>query len=488
MIGIVLVPVYIEYLGMEAYGLIGIFGVLQAWLVLVDLGLRPALGREMARFTAGAHSAEWIRDLLRSVEVVGIALSAAVFLGVAFGSPWLAENWVTSKTLSTSMVIQAFTAMGFVTALRFVENIYTSSLTGLQRQVQENLVSSTAAVIRGVGAIVVLAFISPTITAFFVWQAIVSISTVIWLALLVYRALPKISRAARFAWETLKGVWRFAVGMMLLTVQSLLLTNLDKVVLSRLLTLEEFGRYALAGVAANVMGLLSAPVASALSPRFTELGTRNDEVELAKTYHLGSQLVATLTGSAAVVLVVFTERVLFLWTKNADIAGPLTPIARALILGSLFNALMYVPYQLQLAHGWTSLSTRFNFVLIALVVPSLLFVVPRFGAFGAAVLWASLTSTYLVVAIPVQHRRLLRGEMAAWYLDDTLRPIAVALGVAIAFRVLVPVWPSRLAELLTIGLISAITLAASAFSSRLIRPVLFAAWSRLRSRSAATSA
>jgi O-antigen/teichoic acid export membrane protein len=73
--GVAFVPLYIKYLGMEAYGLIGIFAILQAWLVLLDMGMKPALGREMARFTAGAHNAQSIRDLLRSIELIGIAVA-----------------------------------------------------------------------------------------------------------------------------------------------------------------------------------------------------------------------------------------------------------------------------------------------------------------------------------------------------------------------------------------------------------------------------
>ena len=35
------VPLYIKYLGIEAYGLIGIFVVIQAWLSLFDMGMKP---------------------------------------------------------------------------------------------------------------------------------------------------------------------------------------------------------------------------------------------------------------------------------------------------------------------------------------------------------------------------------------------------------------------------------------------------------------
>jgi hypothetical protein len=46
LMGVAFVPLYIKYLGMEAYGLIGIFAILQAWLVLLDMGMKwPALPR-----------------------------------------------------------------------------------------------------------------------------------------------------------------------------------------------------------------------------------------------------------------------------------------------------------------------------------------------------------------------------------------------------------------------------------------------------------
>src|SRR5664280_3011209 len=130
LMGFAFVPLYIKYLGMEAYGLIGIFAILQAWLVLLDMGMKPALGREMARFTAGAHNAQSIRDLLRSIELIGITVAGGIALGIWAGAGWLATHWVTAKHLSPQVVAHAFVVMGLVTALRFVQDIYMSCCAG----------------------------------------------------------------------------------------------------------------------------------------------------------------------------------------------------------------------------------------------------------------------------------------------------------------------------------------------------------------------
>ena len=250
------IPLYIKYLGIEAYGLIGIFAILQAWLGLLDMGMKPALGREMARFTAGAHNAQSIRDLLRSIEMIGIAMAGAVALGIWAASGWLASDWLTAKNLPVEVVAQAFAVMGVVTALQFIESIYGSSIVGLQRQVLQNVVTSIMATVRGLGAVGVLVWVSPTIKAFFIWQGLISLMTVTLFAGVVYCILPPAPRPARFSWSALIGIWRFAAGMMAITLLALLLTQVDKILLSRLLTLEAFAYYALAGVMANALYML----------------------------------------------------------------------------------------------------------------------------------------------------------------------------------------------------------------------------------------
>ena len=48
-VGILIVPFYLEQLGTEGYGLVGIFTMLQAWLQLLDIGISTTLAREAAK-------------------------------------------------------------------------------------------------------------------------------------------------------------------------------------------------------------------------------------------------------------------------------------------------------------------------------------------------------------------------------------------------------------------------------------------------------
>ncbi|MFA6198778.1 MAG: polysaccharide biosynthesis protein, partial [Patescibacteria group bacterium] len=58
LVGLAVVPFYLKYLGIEAYGLIGFFVTTQAVLSLLDMGMAPTINREVARCSAAGSLQE----------------------------------------------------------------------------------------------------------------------------------------------------------------------------------------------------------------------------------------------------------------------------------------------------------------------------------------------------------------------------------------------------------------------------------------------
>ncbi len=119
LLSLALVPVYIRYLGIEAYSLVGLFAVIQAWMALLDAGMAPTLGREMARFTAGTVTVQAIRDLLRSIETLYLGMAALVALSLTWAADFLARHWLNIDRLPVEVVIGALSMLGVVVAQRF---------------------------------------------------------------------------------------------------------------------------------------------------------------------------------------------------------------------------------------------------------------------------------------------------------------------------------------------------------------------------------
>lgn len=438
LISLAFIPIYIQYLGIEAYGLIGFFALLQATLSLLDMSLNPMLGREMARFTGGGYSVQSIANLLRTIEVVAFSIAILFATTIFLGSEWIAEDWLKNESLDSGTVANSCALMGLVAALRFVEAIYRSCVIGLQRQVLYNFVNSILMTTRGVGAVATLAWVSPSIEAFFIWQAVISLLSLLSLATLAYRSLPRPSLAAKFSCEALLNIRSFAGGMFGITLLALLLTQLDKLILSRFLTLSEYGYYTLAAVVAGSLYLLIYPITQAFYPRLCQLIQAGDDINLAKTYHEGSQFVAVIAGAAALTVAVFPNVLVTVWTQDSELSSTVAPLLVLLIIGNLLNGLMMMPYQVQLAHGWTSLAFKVNFCAVLIIVPALLWITPRYGARGAAVVWMALNVGYILAAINLMHKSILRDDKKRWYLNDTLFPLLASALSLTAVRLIAP--------------------------------------------------
>ncbi|TAN70222.1 MAG: polysaccharide biosynthesis protein [Methylobacter sp.] len=434
LMGLAFVPVYIDYLGVEAWGLVGFMSMLQAWFTLLDMGLTPTLNREMARFQAGAHSTQSIRNLLRSLELIycGVAVTMAAIVRLI--APWAAMHWLSAAHLPIASVAQAISMMGLVLTSRMVEQVYRGAIQGLQRQVWLNGVQGVLATLRWAGAVGVLAWVEPSIEAFFLWQGLVSLLSVFVLARQTYHWLPPGTHPARFDLAAIAGIRRFAGGIAATTLLALLLTQVDKLLLSKLVSLENFGYYTLAASVAGALSFLVAPIATAVSPRLTELVANSEQKALIDTYHRACQWLAAILVPVALVIAVFAEPLLYLWTGNVNLAQRTGLLLTLLTLGSLCNGFMQIPYMAQLAHGWTGFAVRVNIVAVSIIIPAILWAVPRFGTIGAAWVWLALNVGYVLVGMHFMHRRLLPQEKWRWYRDAVFKPLVIGTIAVLALR------------------------------------------------------
>lgn len=436
LMGLVFVPVYIGYLGIEAYGLIGFFAVLQAWMYLLDVGLTPALSREIAVYTSGAHTSKSIHDLFFSLMVVSTFISVSAGVLIFLGRDFISTTWLNPEKLSPETIRISVSIMSFIVALRLLEGMLQGALMGLQRQVILSATNAGLATLRYGGVILVLEFYRNSLDVFFYWQALISTMSFLWLLYLAYRSLPKLQRRPDFSWDALEGIRKFAVGMVGITLLSLLLVNADKIILSKFVSLEVYGYYMLATALAMAINQVIAPATQAVYPRMVELVSTKSIDPLVSLYHRAAQLVTLTISPFVLVGCVYSYEIVYAWSGDLGVAENVTPILRVLLLGAFFNGVMHMPYNLQLAYGQTKLTMQANFVAILVTIPSLLFFVPIFGAIAAAYIWLALNICYVLIVISLVHRTLLSSEKWRWYCHDLLLPVVGASVAVIVSAIL----------------------------------------------------
>ena len=457
------VPLYIKLMGVEVYGLLGIFMSLSALLSLLDMGLSATLSRELSKLSTAENSTQESRNLVRTLEAVYWGIGILIGIAVVTLAPLITKYWINSSSVSSETVEQALIIMGASIAFQWPGAIYSGGLMGLQRQVVLNVIRSVTVTVQHGGAVLVLLFISPSIVSFFLWQAFVGLLATIALAVWLWKSLPRSKHRAKFDSGLLIKNWRFATGMTGISLVVVVLTQLDKIILSKILTLEMFGYYMLAFNVANALSGLVAPIFYAIYPRFTQLATVGDDDNLAILYHKGCMLLSVLVLPTAITIAIFAKEILTLWLGDPIAVQNAHQILTLLMIGTALNAVMTLPYALQLAHGWTRLAFYKNVIAVVLLVPLMVWMVQMYQGVGAAWVWIILNLGYLIFEVPIMHRRLLKGEMGKWYGRDIILPIVIVTIIGLVGRVILPVDSSKLITLLGVLSIFALSFVASAW-------------------------
>jgi O-antigen/teichoic acid export membrane protein len=209
-----------------------------------------------------------------------------------------------------------------------------------------------------------------------------------------------------------------------------ILMQLDKVLLSRMLSLEDFGRYALASLVASAPYVLLTPVFNVIFPRMSSIVAGGDTAKLIDFYETGTRLCLGLLLPTAITIAIFAKDLLHVWTRNEHLATSSAPIVTLFVIGTALNGVMHFPYALQLAYGATRLPLTINIILILITVPVTVILARSYGAPGGAAAWAAVNCTYLFVGTWLTHRTLLKGIGARWLFGDVAFPMVVTILVA----------------------------------------------------------
>lgn len=471
LVGLAVVPFYLKYLGVEAYGLIGFFVTTQALLQLLDMGLAPTINREVARCSVSGELKE-AGKLLHTLAVVYWCMAAAIALLLLVLAPLIAEHWLQSKQLSAQTITHAVMLMGLVVACRWPIGLYQGALIGAQRLTVSSGINMAMVTVGSIGAVAILAFVSPTIEAFFIWQACVGLVFAVAMRFAAWRIIGR-SEQNRFDIEKLKSVWRFTAGMSGIGLTTLIFTQMDKVILSKMLGLEEFGHYMLATVVVSGLYVLITPVFNVAYPRFSALVATGDTEKLIDLYRMGTRLLVSAIFPIAMVLVIFGYELVLVWTGNPAIASSVAPVIALLAMGSGLHGAMYFPYALQLAYGVTRLPLTNNIILMMVFLPLIIYFALTYGALGGALAWLVLHVMYMLLGTFLTHRRLLRGVGVGWLLQDIGIPLMLTLlvGVLGYFAVHNNEYPV-LVKLVCGGLLALIAMVLSVITSKRLRAAI----------------
>ncbi len=435
MVSIVMVPMYLEYLGAETYGLVAFFAMMQMWFHLLDLGMGPTLGRQVARFHGGAMTGTELRRLLRAMEAVFFGIAAAAMLAWILSAGAIANHWLNAETLDVQEVGGALVLIGIAVALRWVCGIYRSAIWGFEHQVWLNIFGIAIATLRFVTVIPLFIFVGTSPRVFFTYQLIVALVELGCLMAKTYASMPRATERTGWSLAPLRGVLTFSLTIAFTSSVWVMVTQMDKLVLSKILTLGQFGYFALGVLVASAVNLVGAPVTQAMLPRLSRLAAEQDQQGILALYRRATQWVCCAAAPVALGLALFAEPIVWIWTGDRGTAAAVAPIVRLYAIGNGLLAIAAFQYYLQFAKGDLRLHLAGNLIFVLLLVPLVILAASRYGGVGAGWVWLGQCAFFALAWTWLVHRRFAPGLHWPWVVRDVL-PIwgaVVAVGSVVAW-------------------------------------------------------
>lgn len=475
LVGIAMVPLYLKYMGAEAYGLVGFFSMLQVWFNLLDIGLTPTMSRETARFRGGASDALAYRRLVRSLEWIFVVVALLGGGALLLLSGLIASNWLNAKQLPISEIKSSIQMMAIAVSFRWMSGMYRGQISGSERLVWLSGYNSVIATMRFVGVLLVLVFISTTPTAFFGYQLCVALIELAGLMAMSYRLLPPIPEGVRAAWSwaPLKPVLKFSLTIAFTSSVWVLVTQTDKLVLSKILPLAEYGYFSLAVLVASGVMVISGPISSAIMPRMAKMEAEGDHAGLILIYRQSTQLVAIIAGAACITVAFCAEPLLYAWTGDKILAHHAVPILVLYTIGNGILAVSAFPYYLQYAKGNLRLHLIGNAGFVVLLIPAIIWSASHYGGVGAGYTWLIMNIIYFITWVPLVHSKFEPGLNISWFVQDVLGIGVFASLVGYGLFTVFPPVSSRLWLAATVIGFGLLVMLAGACAS----PVV---WARLR--------
>lgn len=433
-VNLVCVPLYISILGIESFGLIGFYSVLVASIYILEFGLGATITRSMAQEHRSLEEKDSVRDLARTMEVlfwgISVMVSLVLIIVVSIGN----QTWVNTETISPQKLTAALILMCVSVLFQFPASFYSSGLVGMERQVKQNLLNSTFSVLRNVGGILLLLYAKNDVLVFFGWQLLTNIIQLICFAYFFWKNIVSGSRWPKFDFYQFKKVWPFTVGVGLTGFITFFLSQLDKLIISRIMPMSSFGYYNVANQISTATTTGSSAIFVAYLPRMTRLKSIGENERLKIAFHQGCQVVALVVIPASCIIMFFAHDLIQIWTRNPEIANMSSTIVVLLVAGSLFNSLSGMAYDLTLAFGWSRFGFYQNLVAVVLIVPLLIVLIRSYGMVGAGIAWLALNIGYFLISVPIVLKRLMKGELYHWLAVDSLRPLLICVFISFVAR------------------------------------------------------
>jgi O-antigen/teichoic acid export membrane protein len=218
------------------------------------------------------------------------------------------------------------------------------------------------------------------------WALIVGVGIIAAAVYFSARLLPRLATIS-INRDLARPLIKFGGAWFVAMVAAMLLTNLEKFVLTKLVSVKALAYYSVAFTLANMATIFAQAMIQSLVPAFSQLQAADSKAELEALFARSIRLNLIWLFPVLTLMFVGAETFFRLWVGEEFALESTVPFY-LLLAGFFFNILAYVPHASIVAAGRTDVFAPLYWFELFFYALTAWFLIGRFGILGAAVAWS----------------------------------------------------------------------------------------------------
>lgn len=390
---IVSLPWLARLLGAEAVGLVGFFNTIVMVMMVFEGGLTSSLIQKLASNKAKESvTSERYKIFSGSMAltyfVFFVVLGTVISSVMSVSSKMLVDGWLHVGSIPESEVVASLICIGLFVGMALPVMVLQGILVGRECQLKLNMIYIPYSLARTLGVLLVIWGLSKNqdVKFYFMLQVGIQFLYLVGLLLASVSEFSEVYKRMAIKIVYLKKGASFSRGVLFISLTTVFVVQFDKVYLSGHTALAEYAAYTLASTIAGIPYIFSSALNSVLFPRFSISLNTSDEAALFKIFRASGIGVALLMGVLCPAIYFYAEDVLKI-LFDASLASNINDVLPILVAGTALQCLLIVPFALQMAAKWTSMSLWLNCIWIPIVIILLPSLISQFGIVGGAYSW-----------------------------------------------------------------------------------------------------
>ena len=396
----------------------------------LDLGLSQSIGREVAIHKSNLNSS-YIKTLIVNslylFFIIGLILSAAGYLN----SKFIVDYWLNIDKfieINALISIEVFFATFF---FKWMSGTPRAILYGKGDFLALGLIVIFANTIRYFGLFFIFNVSGYNIVYYFYLQLFSAILEMFFLfKFSIFSKYGVNINIEKINLKIFNKIYPIAKNIGISTLIWTILTQLDKLILSSVLNLSDYGIFSIAVLGSTAISYILTPIISLVLPRFTELYSKYGSVERINLYTDFTKCIVFISSLLSFFVIFNARNIIFLWTGDMKLADEAYLILIIYTIGYLFQSISGVSYFIQYASGNMNYHVRGSLYTVIIYLPLVYILSIKYGALGAGISWILINLIYLLIWVPYINSKIIPGNNINFFKNDIIR---ISLNIFIIF-------------------------------------------------------